>query len=178
MGTPPSLHAMTTAMTTAMSRARRARPDDAEELVRLRTVMLDSIAGRRPPAAAPDTSWQPAAVDALRSRLADPDGSLTAFVVERPGGLAACAVGTIEYRLGSPGNPAGTTGYVFSVATDPDRRRRGHSRACMEGLLGWFRERGVSRVDLRASEEGEPLYASLGFVRTPDPAMRLAFRDL
>lgn len=43
----------------------------------------------------------------------------------------------------------------------------------MEALLDWFRERGVRRVDLRASEEGEPLYASLGFVRTPDPAMRL-----
>ncbi|WP_351237603.1 GNAT family N-acetyltransferase [Streptomyces sp. NPDC002133] len=152
-----------------MSLARRARPDDAEELVRLRTVMHESIARLRNP----DTSWQPDAVASLRTWLANPDGNLTAFVVDRPGGLAACAVGTIEYRLGGPGNPTGTTGYVFSVATDPDQRRRGHSRACMEGLLGWFRDRGIRRVDLRASEEGEPLYASLGFVRTPDPAMRL-----
>ncbi|MFD7441958.1 GNAT family N-acetyltransferase [Streptomyces sp. NPDC059909] len=152
-----------------MSLARRARPDDAEELVRLRTVMHDSLVA----APNPDTSWQPAAVESLRKRLADPDGNLTAFVVDRPGGLAACAVGTIEYRLGGPGNPAGTTGYVFSVATDADRRRRGHSRACMEGLLAWFQEHGVRRIDLRASQEGEPLYASLGFVRTPDPAMRL-----
>ncbi|MGW2559828.1 GNAT family N-acetyltransferase [Streptomyces sp. NPDC001514] len=152
-----------------MSLARRARPDDAEELVRLRTVMHDSLAA----APNPDTSWQPAAVETLRKRLMDPDGDLAACVVERPGGLAACAVGTIEYRLGGPGNPAGTTGYVFSVATDPDQRRRGYSRACMEGLLAWFQERGVRRIDLRASREGEPLYTSLGFVRTPDPAMRL-----
>lgn len=60
-----------------------------------------------------------------------------------------------------------------SVATDPDMRRRGYSRACMEALLAWFRERGVPRIDLRASCDGEPLYTSLGFVRTPDPAMRL-----
>ncbi|MET7615571.1 GNAT family N-acetyltransferase [Streptomyces sp. NPDC005408] len=151
-----------------MSLARRATPDDAEELVRLRKVMHDSYAGH-----SPDVGWQPAAVDTLRKKLTDPDGDLTAFVVERPGGLAACAVGTIEYRLGGPGNPHGRSGYVFSVATDPDLRRRGYSRACMEALLGWFRERGVRKIDLRASADGEPLYTSLGFVRTPDPAMRL-----
>lgn len=121
----------------------------------------------------PDVSWQPAAVATLRARLADPDGDLTAFVVDRPGGLAACAVGTVEYRLGGPGNPQGVSGYVFSVATDPDMRRRGHSRACMEALLAWFESRGVRKIDLRASSEGEPLYTSLGFARTPDPAMRL-----
>lgn len=152
-----------------MSLARRATPEDAEELVRLRKVMQDSYLGRENP----DISWQPAAVATLRTRLAAADTDLTAFVVDRAGGLAACAVGTIEYRLGGPDNPHGTTGYVFSVATDPDLRRRGHSRACMEGLLGWFRERGVPKIDLRASPEGEGLYASLGFVRTPDPAMRL-----
>jgi hypothetical protein len=30
----------------------------------------------------------------------------------------------------------------------------------------------VEVVDLRASPDGEPLYASLGFARTKDPAMR------
>ncbi|MEV6398382.1 GNAT family N-acetyltransferase [Streptomyces sp. NPDC051907] len=151
-----------------MTDARRATAEDAEELVRLRQVMLDSHLGPNP-----DVGWQREAVAVLRARLADPAGDLTAFVVDRPGGLAACAVGTIEYRLGSPGNPNGTTGYVFSVATDPDMRRRGLSRACMEAVLEWFHERGVRRIDLRASAEGEPLYASLGFVLTPDPAMRL-----
>ncbi|WP_328860464.1 GNAT family N-acetyltransferase [Streptomyces sp. NBC_00306] len=151
-----------------MTAARRATPEDALELVRLRKVMQDSCHGPNP-----DVSWQPAAVATLRARLAEPDGDLTAFVVDRPGGLAACAVGIVEHRLGGPGNPHGVSGYVFSVATDPDMRRRGHSRACMEALLAWFEERGVRKIDLRASSEGEPLYTSLGFARTPDPAMRL-----
>ncbi|MFD3438015.1 GNAT family N-acetyltransferase [Streptomyces sp. NPDC058685] len=151
-----------------MTAARRATPEDALELVRLRKVMQDSCHGPNP-----DVSWQPAAVATLRARLAEPDGDLTAFVVDRPGGLAACAVGIIEHRLGGPGNPRGVSGYVFSVATDADMRRRGHSRACMEALLAWFEERGVRKIDLRASSEGEPLYTSLGFARTPDPAMRL-----
>ncbi|MGW3569851.1 GNAT family N-acetyltransferase [Streptomyces sp. NPDC000941] len=44
---------------------------------------------------------------------------------------------------------------MIGVVTDPAYRRRGHSRAIMRGLLAWFRERGVARVDLHASAEGE-----------------------
>jgi hypothetical protein len=45
----------------------------------------------------------------------------------------------------------------------------------MRALLAWYRDHGVSHVDLRASRQGEPLYQALGFVRTRDPAMRLVF---
>jgi len=159
-----------------MVTVRKALPEDAPELVRLRGVMLAAVAGAD---RAPDGSWEGPAEQTLRDRLAEPDGTMTAMVVDdplRPGRLAACAVGVIEQRLGGPGNPSGLVGYVFSVATDPDHRRRGMSRACMEGLLGWFLERAINVVDLRASAEGEPLYRSLGFAHTGEPAMRLMLR--
>jgi GNAT superfamily N-acetyltransferase len=113
--------------------------------------------------------------DARPGRPSASSVTLAAFVVDRPDGtgLASCAVGTIEHRLGAPGDPEGRTGYVFSVATDPDMRRRGFSRECMTALLEWFRSQGVRKVDLRATAEAEPLYRSLGFARVPDPAMRL-----
>lgn len=115
-------------------------------------------------------------METLRKRLAEPDGSLVAFVVDDPDDpatLAACVMGSIEYRLGGPDNPSGQVGHVFNVATDPDRRRRGYARACMRELLDWYQRRGITKVDLRSSAQAEPLYSSLGFVRTPDPAMRL-----
>ncbi|MBC9712599.1 N-acetyltransferase [Streptomyces sp. TRM66268-LWL] len=154
-----------------MIEPRLATPDDAPELVRLRKVMLDEYLG-----AQPDTDWIPVSEATLRAKLLGEESRLAATVVERPdepGRLAACAVGTIEYRLGGPENPLGLSGYVFSVATDLDMRRRGYSRACMQELIAWFGRRGVRKVDLRASVAGEPLYAALGFERTPDPAMRL-----
>jgi hypothetical protein len=43
----------------------------------------------------------------------------------------------------------------------------------MERLLSWYQRNSITRVDLMASREGEPLYTSLGFVRRSDPAMRL-----
>jgi hypothetical protein len=42
----------------------------------------------------------------------------------------------------------------------------------MQALLGWYDERGVAVVDLRASAEAHSLYTSLGFRETPDPSMR------
>lgn len=149
-------------------------------MLRLRQVMLDSVRPDDPPGT---TAWHTASLPLLRARLAD-SGDFAAFVVDHPersggpggpGALAALAVGSVEYRIGRADNPGGRVGHVFSVATDPDARRRGYARACVTELLAWLRASGASHVDLNASAEAEPLYASLGFVRKPDPAMRLRF---
>ena len=149
---------------------RRGTPDDADELMRLRVVMFSGMPGAIAPEPGP---WLQTGADVLRRQLADPADRLAAFAVDRPeGGLAACVVGAIDERLPGPGRPNPFKGYVYNVATDPAYRRRGYSRACMQALLAWYADRGVRQVDLRASPDGEPLYASLGFVRTEDPAMR------
>ncbi|NEA45222.1 GNAT family N-acetyltransferase [Streptomyces sp. SID10815] len=154
-----------------MSLVRRAGSADAGEVLRLRQVMIDSMAG-----ADPSTDWHADSLPVLAARLAEPDGGFAAFVVdwpERPGTLAALVAGTLEYRIGRAGNPLGTVGYVFSVATDPGARRRGYARAGMDALLEWFRERGADRVQLTASAEAAPLYAALGFRPKPDPLLEL-----
>ncbi|MFE6891695.1 GNAT family N-acetyltransferase [Streptomyces sp. NPDC057694] len=153
-----------------MTPARRAVPEDAEELVRLRKIMLDSM---RP---SDDVDWQQPALETLRSQLGYEGSELTAFVVDDPGGsgrLAACAAGMTQRGLGGPGNPSGVSAHIFNVCTDPGHRRQGYSRACMEALLAWYEERDVRRVDLLATADGEPLYASLGFARTAAPSMRV-----
>jgi hypothetical protein len=43
----------------------------------------------------------------------------------------------------------------------------------MEALLGWYQQRGVARVDLRALAEAEPLYRALGFAPVSAATMRL-----
>ncbi|MFE7898370.1 GNAT family N-acetyltransferase [Streptomyces sp. NPDC057424] len=155
-----------------MSAVRRALPEDAEEVLRLRQVMIDAVF-----ASDPSVAWHGESLPALRDELGEPDGDFVAFVVdhpERPGTLASLVAGTIDYRIGKPGDPRGMVGFVFSVATDPSARRRGYARACMSTLLEWFRERGARRVQLTASPEAEPLYVSLGFRPKPDPLLELA----
>ncbi|MEU9389613.1 GNAT family N-acetyltransferase [Streptomyces sp. NPDC048324] len=154
-----------------MSLVRRAGSADAREVLRLRQVMIDDL-----PGGDGSVEWHEESLPTLAQRLGEADGDFAAFVVdhpERPGALAALVVGTVDYRIGKAGNPRGRSGYVFSVATDPEARRRGYARACMEELLAWFRERGAGQVMLTASAEAEPLYASMGFAPKPDPTMML-----
>ena len=157
-----------------MGEVREATVEDAAELVRLRREMFVAMHGADEPG-----EWERVAEDTARRQLAAPEGvrRMGAFVVDgdapAAGGpaageravphLAACAVGTVEERLAAPLHPAGLFGFVFSVCTDSRYQGRGHGRATMEALLDWFATRGVTRVDLHASESAEHLYRTLGF---------------
>lgn len=151
---------------------RRAGDGDAEELVRLRIVMLEAMQGLP----VPPGDWSARAVESLRRRLSRPDAMIAAFVVDRPGGdgLASCAVGVVEERLGSPENPGGLFGYVFNVATDAPYRRRGYSTACLRALLDWFAAGDIGHVRLRPTQEGLPVYQRMGFVLDSGASMSLA----
>nr|WP_037909228.1 GNAT family N-acetyltransferase [Actinacidiphila yeochonensis] len=139
---------------------RAAEVRDAAEVVRLRRLMFEAMSGRD--AAGP---WEAEAERVLAARLAAPGSeAMGVFVVDAEGGgLAACAVGTVEERLPSPGAPSGRFGFVFNVCTDPAHRRRGYARAAVEALLAWFTAEGVHRVDLHATVDAAGLYRSLGF---------------
>ena len=147
--------------------ARRATPEDADELVRLRQVMYDALVDSH------DTSggWEEAAAERFRVGLAD--GSVVAFVVDgADGGAVACGVGTVAQRLPGPGNLTGRFGFVQSMATDPEHRGRGCGRAVFTALVDWFRAEGITAVDLHTSADGEALYRSFGFTDAPHPELQ------
>lgn len=145
-----------------MITTRFARPGDAAEIVRLRRLMFADMSG-----ADSSGDWERTARETARRQLAEEVPRLGAFVVDGeapgPAHLAACAVGCVEERLPAPGHPTGLFGFVFTVCTDPRYRGRGMARETTEALLDWFAARGVTRVDLHATEDAEPLYRALGF---------------
>ena len=147
---------------------RRATQDDAAELTRLRAVMMTAM-GTDPSSLATE-AWRAGTAAHFRERLADEE-RFAAFVAEASGrGLVACAVGWLDRHLPSPTNPSGDIGYVANMSTEPEWRGQGCGRATLTALLDWMRSRGVPRVDLHATEAGEPLYRSLGFT---DPTLTL-----
>ncbi|MGW5860790.1 GNAT family N-acetyltransferase [Streptomyces sp. NPDC055239] len=154
---------------------RQAAQADVAELVRLRALLFETLGGEyfNPSSGGSgepgDSSWRDALAVVLKGQL-DTEG-MRILVVDGGEGLAACAIGSVEQRLPGPHLRNGRVGLVIGVVTDPAHRRRGHSRSLIRGLLDWFREREVARVDLYASTEGEPLYRDLGFVDHPDPAL-------
>jgi GNAT superfamily N-acetyltransferase len=52
---------------------------------------------------------------------------------------------------------------VVNVYTEPAHRRQGISRALMRAVTEWARDQHYDRVVLHASNDGRPLYESLGF---------------
>jgi ribosomal protein S18 acetylase RimI-like enzyme len=155
----------------AMTDVRPATPDDAEELTRLRLLMIRSLNDED----VPEGTWTRDAEERLRKNLADPEGPMRAFVVDAPGGegLAASSIGVIDERLPSASNPVGREGYIFSVSTDPRWRRRGYARGTVAATLDWFAERGVRRVVLQSSPYGLGLYRELGFEIREGTPLRL-----
>lgn len=152
-----------------MSRVQQAMERDVPELVRLRSLLFETLGGDFFNPASGDGDWRAALASVLREQIAAE--TVRILVVPGPTGLAACGIGTIEQRLPGPHLRNGRIGHVIGVVTDPAHRRRGHSRAIMRDLLDWFGERDVARVDLYASEDGEPLYRALGFTDHPDSSL-------
>jgi GNAT superfamily N-acetyltransferase len=154
-------------------KVRRGVPGDAEEVVRLRELMSETVFG----VPVPEGPWHDESIAMLREWLADPEAWTAVFVVDAPDGpgLAASVIGVITQRLPSPTTVSGRCGYVYGVCTDGQYRRRGFSRAAMLALLDWFESHGVRRVELHASEYGEALYRELGFV--DDPGVPLTRRQ-
>ncbi|WP_317494241.1 GNAT family N-acetyltransferase [Haloechinothrix sp. LS1_15] len=153
-------------MTSPSPQARHARPEETDEVIRLAALMYESI-GLDPSS----PHWREAARAALSGRHTR---DATAVVVDHPadaGRLVASGAAVITTRMPSPVNLAGRVGYIQWVATEPDWRNRGLARAVVTKLMGWLHAREVSRIELHATQGGEPLYRSLGFDEGKYPGM-------
>lgn len=60
-------------------------------------------------------------------------------------------------------HPTGKRAHIMNVYTNADYRRQGIARQMLTMLMDEARERGVTYVSLDATENGRPLYKSLGF---------------
>ena len=143
---------------------RQATLEDLPLLLRYRRAMAEEMN-------APD----PAAVDQMIAalepylRVAIPDGRWHAWIAE-PGGC-----GAVEIVRWVPGrlDPTSRRAWIHSVYVEPSLRRRGIGRQLTETMVAWCREQGFKFVYLHASEEGRPLYESLGFEPSTEMRLRL-----
>lgn len=100
-------------------------------------------------------------------RSAIPEGRWYSWIAE-PGGC-----GSVEIVQWVPGrqDPTPRRAWIHSLYVEPAFRRRGIGRQLTETITAWCREQGFEWVYLHASEQGRPLYESLGF--RPSSEMRL-----
>ena len=102
-----------------------------------------------------------------------PSGGYVGWLAEADGKIIAGAGVVISKWPGMLGSPLAKRAMILNMYVDPDYRRRGIARALMVTMIDWCKAEGFNSVGLHASDEGRPLYESLGF--KPTNEMRLSF---
>lgn len=101
---------------------------------------------------------------------------LLAFVARTDDGtIVSCAWLLLVEKPPSPRFPNGRTGVLFNVYTSPAYRRQGLARRTMGALIEEAYLRKLDVLELHATDDGYPLYRSLGFAddSTTHKAMRM-----
>jgi GNAT superfamily N-acetyltransferase len=73
------------------------------------------------------------------------------------------AVSIIDFPP-TPENQQGKAGYIHTMYTMPEHRRKGLAKQILDCLVGWCKQKGMNLVLLAASDEGMKLYSSSGFL--------------
>ena len=92
------------------------------------------------------------------------DKDLFVYVIRDGQNIVSCAFFLTVEKPMSPAFINGRTGMVLNVYTCPSYRRKGYARMIMEALLSEANRMKISVVELKATEDGYPLYRSVGFV--------------
>jgi len=148
-------------------RIRPATALDLEVVLHHRRRMFEDMGFTDPPAL---DAMLASATPLLRRGLAD--GTYRGWLAEESGGGIVAGGGVIILEFQSrPDDPRPQRAWVVNMFTEPEHRRRGLARRLMESMLAWCRAEGMRCLYLHASDDGRPLYESMGFTSTNE--MRL-----
>jgi GNAT superfamily N-acetyltransferase len=103
-----------------------------------------------------------------------PAGYFHAWLAEKDGAVVGGAAVVVHVHPPSTKEPMTRRAHILNVFIYPEHRRRGAGRRLMETAIEWCRAEGFRFADLHATDEGRPLYESLGFRPTNHMRMRLA----
>lgn len=92
------------------------------------------------------------------------DKDLFAFGAMENDKIISAALLLIVEKPCNPRFITGKTGEVFSVYTLPEYRRQGIAMNVMKMLMRFSQEKNLDIVNLKATQDGYPLYKKLGFV--------------
>ena len=159
-------------MTGVLMNAEKAGTEDIEDLVKLRLSYLLEDHG----------SLDPQDHAAIKMELpgyfqAHLNKDLFVFVIRDGQNIVSCAFFLIVEKPMSPAFINGRTGMVLNVYTCPSYRRKGCAKIIMEALLSEAKKMEISVIELKATEDGYPLYRSVGFMEDDSKYHRMKWKN-
>lgn len=140
---------------------RAARRQDTQAICALWQALMDFHRARDPRFEfAPNAmrEFEQHLIQTMRSRGA------RVYVAETEGQAIGYIMGEIHTR--KPIYPVGTYGFISDVVVDGPWRRKGVGRALAEALMAWFRQNGVTAIELfvaAANPVSDAFWRALGF---------------
>ena len=159
-------------MTGVLMNAEKAGTEDIEDLVKLRLSYLLEDHG----------SLDPQDHAAIKMELpgyfqAHLNKNLFVYVIRDGQNIVSCAFLLIVEKPMSPAFINGRTGMVLNVYTCPSYRRKGCAKRIMEELLSEAKKMEISVIELKATEDGYPLYRSVGFMEDDSEYHRMKWKN-
>lgn len=133
---------------------------DITALMHWRTEVIQHVFGERP-----DEKLMGANRHYYEEHIAD--GSHFAIVASYGGADCGCGAVCFTDELPSPDNPTGRCGYLMNIYVREPFRRRGVAHAIVERLIEESQNRACGKIYLETTDDGRPVYRSLGFDDLP-----------
>ncbi len=95
------------------------------------------------------------------------DGSHYALVATFNGNECGCGAVCFTDELPSPDNPSGKCAYLMNIYVREGFRNHGIAHKIVLRLIEESTRRGCGKIYLESTEEGRPVYQSLGFKDLP-----------
>lgn len=104
--------------------------------------------------------------DATKNYYLDHVGKdMVSWGVLADGQLVATGSLCLFNRIPYAENLTGLEGYILNIYTSPEYRKRGYAKQILDAILAYSKGAGIKRLWLNASEDGESVYAKLGFTK-------------
>lgn len=137
------------------------KTEDFVELMSWRREVLENVFGLEP-----DEDLMEANLDYYDRNIRD--GSHVAFIAEFDGRECGCGAVCFSEELPSPDNPNGKCAYLMNIYVRSPYRCHGIAHEIVKILLKEAQNRKCGKIYLETTDEGRPVYTSLGFRDLPD----------
>lgn len=129
---------------------------DLPELMKWRTEVITNVFGKTP-----DESLVEANAAYYNRHI--PQRSHYAVVAEADGVECGCGAFCFTEELPSPDNPTGKCAYLMNIYVRQEFRNKGIAHFIISHLIEEARHRDCDKIYLETTDEGHPVYTSLGF---------------
>ena len=96
-----------------------------------------------------------------------PEGTCKAWIAKNSDQTVASGAITIVSFVPVPNDTNHNIAYLHSMYTEKKFRGRKYAKGIINKAIQYFKEIGINRIILNASEAGKPIYEASGFVLSP-----------